>query len=131
MSKKKYLNAAAKQRAYRIRHGQKRKVPIPIRRGEQLGTSEAVLRAKKDNETWEEYQKYITDRVCRARSFDKKSVEKYKIDESGESVGAKRGFGRVVEPEMDEDYFETQHQHEESFKKLGEGKKIRGKRKQK
>lgn len=118
MSKRKYKNAAEKQKAYRLRHGQKPKVPIPIRRGEQLGTSEGLLRAKKEGETWEEYEKYITDRVNKARAFDKKSIEKYKVKEDGDSIGAKRGFGKTVEPEFSEEYYELRYKYEKDLEEL-------------
>lgn len=67
MTKKKYANAAEKQKAWRIRHGQKRKVPLEFRRGESLGSSETTFRARKEGETWEEYGKYISTSVEAAR----------------------------------------------------------------
>ena len=67
MTKKKYANAAEKQRAWRLRHGQKRKVPLEIRRGEELGASETTFRQKKEEETWEEYHKYLTASINAAR----------------------------------------------------------------
>jgi hypothetical protein len=51
--KRKYKNAAEKQKAFRLRHGQKVKVPVEIRRGEKLGSQETDLRAKKEGETWD------------------------------------------------------------------------------
>ena len=128
--KKVYKNAAEKQRAWRIRSGkQKQKVPIPIRRGEKLGTSEAQLRAKKEDETWEEYDKYLHQRVSKARAVDMyqgKPVDK----DAGESLRATRAEGGYVEPEMSEEYYEIRVQYEKSLyeleqkrrKKLGEKK---------
>ena len=67
MTKKKYKNAAEKQKAWRIRHGQSRKVPLALRRGEELGASETTFREKKEGETWEEYGKYVEASVRAAR----------------------------------------------------------------
>ena len=66
--KKKYESVAAKQRAWRIRSGkQKQKVPLEIRRGQPLGSSEVELRLRKEGESWQEYHKYIETSVDRAR----------------------------------------------------------------
>lgn len=67
MSKKKYKNAAEKQKAYRLRHGQHRKVPLDLRRGELLGASETTFRDIKEGESWEEYGKYVSASVKAAR----------------------------------------------------------------
>ena len=67
MSKKKYKNAAEKQKAWRIRHGQPRKVSIELRRGEELGASETTFRLRKEGESWEEYGKYVEESVSAAR----------------------------------------------------------------
>lgn len=67
MTKKKYANAAEKQKAWRIRHGQARKVSIELRRGEELGASETTFRLRKEGESWEEYGKYMEKSVNAAR----------------------------------------------------------------
>lgn len=121
--KKKYANAAEKQKAWRIRHGQKKKVSVVIRVGEKLGTSEAQLRDKRKDETWEEYAKYLKTRVARARAFKSEQIP---VESEGEeSVGAKRAIGKYKEPTMDEGYYERQREHEIS---LGEATKVRGNR---
>ena len=126
--KKIYRSVAEKQRAWRIRSGkQKEKVPLPIRRGEKLGTSEAQLRAKKEDETWEEYDKYLHQRVSKARAADMyqgKSIDK----DEDESIGATRAEGGYVEPEWSEEFYEIKAQYERSLfeleqkrrKKIGE-----------
>ena len=113
--KKKYKNAAEKQRAWRIRTGkQKEKVPISIRRGEKLGTSEGVIRLKRPDETWEEYHNYIE---ARREKLDVKYkyVKIEKSDEEGMSIGASRGG---VEPTMNEDYYEIRAQYEKDLYEL-------------
>jgi len=124
--KKKYANAAEKQRAWRIRTGkQKAKVPIPIRRGEKLGTSEAQLRAKKEGETWKEYDEYLHQRVSRARTA--KAYEGVPAEgKEGDSLRARRAGGAYVEPEMSEDYYELRAQYEKGLYELEQkkGRKI-------
>lgn len=73
MSKKKYKNAAEKQKAWRIRHGQKRKVPLEIRRGQELGSSETTFREKKEDETWEDYHAYLLKSIEGARGREKRA----------------------------------------------------------
>ena len=119
MSKKKYENAAAKQKAYRIRHGQKRKVPLEIRRGEKLGAQETDLRAKRDNESWEDYHTYIQAVTRKARQKQAKAVT---TQDKETSPGASRGG---IEPVMDESYYEIREEHERSLKRLGERRRIR------
>jgi len=128
--KKKYKNAAEKQRAWRIRTGkQKEKVPISIRRGEKLGTSEGQLRAKKEGETWEEYDKYLHQRVSTARAAGMYQGKPIAKDE-GKSIGASRAEGGYKEPEMSEEYYEIRAQYEKGLyeleqkrrKKIGERK---------
>lgn len=121
MSRKKYKSAAEKQKAYRLRHGQKRKVPLEIRRGIKLGSQEGDLRAKKEGETWEEYKLYIDKAIKGSRAREKGGVAF--IPKEGQKPG--------VSGELDEGYYEIQHQHEKSLEKLGEGKKVRRRRKQK
>ena len=127
MSKKKYKNAAEKQKAWRVRHGQPRKVALKIRRGEDLGTSAAQLRQKRENETWEEYHKYIVNRVSKAHSF--KPLRAPRINDEEESVGAKRVSGKYTEPTFDEDYYEIRAKYEKDLHELGERQKIGGKKK--
>lgn len=126
--KKKYANAAAKQKAWRQRHGQKEKVPLPIRVGEKLGTSEALLREKKEGESWEEYSKYLKTRVGKARGFKSEQIP---IEGEGvESPGAKRAFGKYKEPSMGEEYYERQREHELSLVEA-KGNRIKKRRKRK
>ena len=121
--KRKYKTVAEKQRAWRIRHGiQKVKVPIPIRRGEDLGTSEGSIRAKKEGETWKDYHTYITERLKKAHASDRPSGLPI-VDEKGVSVGAKRGFGKEVEPQMTEDYYELRVQYEKGLMELDNKRK--------
>ena len=119
MSKKKYENAAAKQKAYRIRHGQKRKVPLEIRRGEKLGAQESDLRAKREGETWEDYHAYIGNAIAKARQKQARAVT---TQDKVTSPGASRGG---TEPVMEESYYEIREEHERSLKKLGERRRIR------
>ena len=72
--KRMYRNAAEKQKAWRIKHGQKRKVSIEIRRGERLGASESEIRGKKEGETWEEYHTFVARTVTTARMRQAKAT---------------------------------------------------------
>ena len=127
--KKKYKNAAEKQRAWRIRHGQPRKVPLRIRVGEKLGGSEAYLRDREEGESWEDYDKYLRTRVAKARAF---KSEQLPIEREGEeSVGAKRAFGKYKEPFMGESYYEMQREHEISLEKATASRRNRIKKKRK
>ena len=117
--KKVYPNAAARQKAFRIRHGQKRKVSIEISRGERLGSQETDLRAKKEEETWEQYQVYINKAVEAARRRQASEVVP-QIDNKGDSKGAKRSVGGYKEPSIGEEYYETREQYEAQIKKIGE-----------
>ena len=121
MTKRKYANAAEKQRAWRQRHGQKKKVPLLLRRGEELGASETTFRQKKEDETWEEYHKYLTTSINAARKRqvsaggkETKAVEKPGSDERGQQV-------------YPGDYYEMRREME----KPPEGKKIKEKRRRK
>ena len=130
--KRKYLNAAARQKAFRIRHGQKKKVPVEIRRGEKLGSQEADLRQKREGETWEQYRVYVNKAVERARHRQIGQVTpQVGAGDEEDSKGAKRSVGGYKEPELGEEYYETRYQHKKSLKKLGKGRKIRRGRKQK
>ena len=118
--KKIYKTVAEKQRAWRIRSGkQKVKVALPLRRGEKLGTSEGLIRAKKEGETWKEYHVYIQERLGKAKSVTMEGGLPI-VDEGEESVGAKRIFGRGVEPEMSEDYYELRANYEKGLLELDE-----------
>lgn len=119
MSMKKYANAAEKQKAYRLRHGQRPKVPLALRRGEELGASETTFREKKEGETWEEYGKYINASVQAARKRqaaaggkESKEVVKPGGDERGQRV-------------YPGDYYEMRRETE---KPQAEGRKIKEKR---
>ena len=116
--KRKYKNAAEKQKAFRLRHGQKRKVPLEIRRGVKLGSQEGDLRLKKEGETWEEYRTYIDKAVKDSRAREKGGIAF--IPTAGQKAG--------VPAELDEEYYEIQYQHEQSLKKLGVGRKARKRR---
>lgn len=117
-----YKTSAEKQKAFRLRHGQKRKVPIEIRRGQKLGSQEGDLRPKKEGETWEEYHEYILKSTEAARKREEKA---------GTAVAKTWGAGakRIVtdgkEPELTEEYYEVQRKKEEGFAKLGKGRKVR------
>lgn len=119
--KKKYPNAAARQKAFRIRHGQKRKVPLEMRRGVKLGSGEGDLRAKKEDETWEEYKVYIDRAVKSSRAREKGATAFIPME------GQKSG----VSGEMGEEFYEVQREKEEAFAKLGKGRKLKKGRKQK
>ena len=111
--KKKYANAAEKQRAWRLRHGQPRKVPLEIRRGERTGASETELRERKEGESWEEYHSYLSKSVSTARRRQEivgGAVSEIN-DEEG-SLGAKRSMGGYKEPEFPEEYYEIRRKYE-------------------
>ena len=123
--KRKYATVAEKQRAWRIRTGkQKQKVPLPIRRGEKLGTSEGYIRDKKMDETWEEYHRYIKERLGKAKKATMEGGRPIET-EGEERVGAKRIFGRGAEPEMSEDYYEIRAQYEKSLEDLDKKGKLK------
>ena len=119
MTKKKYRNAAEKQRAWRIRHGQPRKVPLALRRGEEMGASETTFRQKKEEETWEEYSKYIQSSVSAARkrqvSAGGKEIKK-EVEKPGGDLREQRVYPG--------DYYEMRREIE----KAPEGRKIKEKR---
>ena len=126
--KKIYRTVAEKQRAWRIRTGkQKVKVPLPLRRGEKLGTSEGFIRAKKEGETWKEYHVYIQERLGKAKSATMEGGLPIE-NEGEESIGAKRIFGRGTEPEMSEDYYELRAKYEKDLLELeNKGRKVKEK----
>ena len=112
MSKKKYKNAAEKQKAWRIRHGQRPKVPLELRRGEELGASETTFRERKEGETWEEYHEYVLASVKAARKRQasaKGAGGKEKIEKPGGDV---KGVGVYSV-----DYYELQRQREIDLEK--------------
>ncbi|MCK4307392.1 hypothetical protein KAW50_04095 [candidate division WOR-3 bacterium] len=117
MTKKKYANAAEKQRAWRIRHGQKQKVPLALRRGEELGASETTFRQKKEDESWEDYHKYLTASINAARKRQKSAGGK-EIKREVKPGGDARG--QRVYPG---DYYEMRREVD----KPPEGKKIKEK----
>lgn len=108
---KKYKSNAEKQRAYRIRHGQKPKVPLEIRRGQPLGSSDTTFRDKKEDETWEEYAKYIHKSIQTARRRQEKASGTVEIVEEPRGVGSsKRANKQQVIPET---YYERRKLWEE------------------
>ena len=115
--KKLYANAAEKQKAWRERHGQKRKVPLEIRRGEELGSSETTIRQKREGETWEEYHEYLTKAVTTARRREQKA--------GGGKIRIPKPGGVVIRSEFGEDYYETRYQYEKGLEELGKGGKIK------
>ena len=129
MSKKKYANVAEKQKAWRIRSGkQKRKVPLELRRGEPLGSSEVELREKKEGETWEEYHKYIsaTTAVARKRQQSARGAgSKEQIVSAGGSARKERRFQGVDETVFSGDYYEMRKEHEEELEKSTKSRKIK------
>lgn len=121
--KKKYKNAAEKQRAWRIRTGkQKRKVPLVLREGEQKGTSEGQIRERHKGETWEEYHLYLTARFAKATGVSREQGKP--IDSGKRGVTARRGGG--VEPVYPGDYYETQREYEKTLE-VKKGRKIKQK----
>ena len=128
--KKIYKSVAEKQRAWRIRTGkQKVKVPLAIRRGEDLGTSEGGLRAKKEGETWESYHLYIKERLNKAVGSKRMSQGAATKIEEGYSTGARRGSRGAVEPEFSEDYYELRAQYEKGLLELDEKRRKKVKEK--
>ena len=118
MTKKKYANAAEKQKAWRVRHGQKKKVPLELRRGEELGASETTFRNKKDGETWEEYSKYLKASVLAAR---KRQISAGGKEMKGDLKPGGDTRGQRVYPG---DYYEMRRKQD----KPPEGRKIKQKR---
>jgi len=114
--KRLYANAAEKQKAWREKHGQKRKVPLEIRRGEELGSSEATIRPKKEGETWEEYHTYINRATTTAR--------KRQARIGGGKIRIPKPGGDVIRSEFGEDYYETRYQYEKGLEELGKGGRI-------
>ena len=108
MSKKKYANAAEKQRAWRLRHGQKRKVPLEIRRGQELGSGETTLREKQEGETWQEYHEYILKSIEGARGRERRASGKLI---KGEKPGGDMRWVLVYPG----DYYEMQREREARF----------------
>ena len=115
--KRLYKNAAEKQKAWREKHGQKRKVPLEIRRGEELGSSETTIRQKKEDETWEQYHEYLTKAVTTARKREQKT--------GGGKIRIPKPGGDVIRSEFGEDYYETRYQYEKGLEELGKGGKIK------
>ena len=128
--KKKYHNAAEKQKAWRQRHGQKVKVPLALRRGERTGSRD-YLRERKEGESWTEYGKYIQTVVAATRVSEGKG--RVKIEEGGKGVIQKRAFASYEEPTMDEEYYERRREHELSLEKVAKPveRKIKEKRRMK
>lgn len=117
--KKKYPNAAARQKAFRLRHGQKSRVPLEIRRGEKLGAQEADLRPKRDGESWEKYHSYIRSSVERAQHRQKgEVVPQSEVGDGDDSKGAKRSTGGYKEPQMGEEYYELRRKYEKDLEEL-------------
>ena len=135
MTKKKYKNVAEKQKAWRIRHGQPRKVPLEFRKVEELGSSETTFRNKKEDETWEEYHKYLTSSINAARKRQAIAGGKERKDEK---PGGRRGTkakqkGEVKNMEKEEvvfpvEYYEMQRERELELEKIIKGRKIKEKR---
>lgn len=128
MSKKIYKTAAEKQKAYRIRHGQRRKVPVTMRRGEKLGAQETDLRAKKEGESWEEYHTYIEKTITKARLKQAKATttRDEEVKPGANRKGKEPGFDKEWR-EIDEDYYEIKEAHEKMLKALEERSKIKQK----
>lgn len=131
MSKKKYANAAEKQRAWRLRHGQKKKVPLEFRRYEPLGSSETTFRNKKEDETWEDYHKYLIASINAARKRQVTAGGEERKDEKPGGGKRKRKIeGKNIEQEeivFPEEYYEIRR----NWEKSPEGKKIKEKRRMK
>lgn len=122
---KKYKSAAEKQRAWRIRTGkQKEKVPLPIRRGEKLGTSIGQIRNKAEGESWEEYSVYLKTRLSKAAIATARDPHKPLKETEGESLKASRATGKYKEPEMAEDYYELREQYERDLEALNKRRKL-------
>ena len=127
MTKKKYANAAEKQRAWRIRHGQKQKVPLEFRKAEQLGASETTFRQKKEDETWEEYHKYLTASINAAR---KRQISAGGKERKEEKPGGKtRAKGEGKNSENEEIVFPIEYyERRREWEKPPEGRKIKGRK---
>ena len=129
--KKVYKNAAEKQRAWRIKHGQKRKVPLEIRRGEALGSSETTFRAKKEDESWEAYRKYIaesTEAARRRQSSAAGAGEDTKTSVPGGIASRERRYTGVDETAFQEDYYELRAKYEKDLEDLDKRWKKRGRK---
>jgi hypothetical protein len=125
MAEKKYKNAAEKQRAWRIRHGQKVKVPLEVRRGEKTGSQSGDIRGKKEGETWEAYDKYLKSAILKAEYREKGAVIPPK--DKGISTGAKRSIGGYKEPIFPEGYYELREKYERDLEALTEKQKEKKK----
>jgi len=114
-----YKSAAEKQKAYRVRHGQKPKVPLEIRRGEKLGSGEAEIRGKLPNETWEDYSKYILRYIALShRALGSRTLEKERQDQVETAPKATRRVGKYIEPSMSEDYYEISLKYEKELEEI-------------
>jgi len=118
--KKKYANVAEKQRAWRIRSGkQKQKVPLELRRGQRLGASESELRAKREDESWDEYHAYILNSVKFGRIRQEKAHGgASSTKESWHTVGGRRVNVDYAEPTISEEYYEIRHRYEKELEGL-------------
>lgn len=124
--KKVYRNAAERQRAWRIRSGKQRvKVPVIMRIGEQLGTSEGQIRKRKEGETWKEYSMYLKTRLAKAEASSRHGQP---VAQDSSSVDARRGG---VEPVYPGDYYEMKREQVASYQegKIKGGRKINDERK--
>ena len=127
--KKKYRNAAEKQKAWRLRHGQKVKVSLVLRRGERTGSRD-YLRERKEGESWEDYHNYIQTVIKATRGSEGKGrATKEKGEEVDKGVTQRRAYASYKEPTLDEGYYERQREHEISLEKAA--KPVRGKMKAK
>ena len=125
--KRMYRNAAEKQRAWRIKHGQKQKVPLVLRRGQPLGSSTADLRAKSEEESWEEYHEYILNSVEKAHGREKKAMGATRrngnIPKPGGREQPTRRFEVKEETEFSEQYYELRVQYEKGLMELDNKRK--------
>lgn len=55
-------------------------MPIVMRRGEQLGSSETTFREKREDETWEEYGRYINKSIKSARKRQEKAKGAHEME---------------------------------------------------
>lgn len=125
--KKKYKNAAEKQRAWRIRHGQPHKVPLALRRGQRTGASETELRERKEGESWDDYHKYIGKTVLLARRRQELAGGVVKeINDEEASTGAKRVATSYKEPTYGEEYYEKRLEYEKGLG-VKKGRKLKKK----
>ena len=126
MTKKKYANAAEKQKAWRIRHGQKKKVPLEFRKVEQLGASETTFRQKKEEETWEEYHKYLTASIIAAR---KRQISAGGKEREDKKPGGHKAKAEGKNTEKRETVFPVEYyEMRKDWEKPPEGRKIKEKR---